>query len=66
MKKLIDVVDQKVAKNIKFNTLNMKVNKLDPLAVEKNNYLTKNVKVYIVYDRDALPKIPLRRFTLKD
>ena len=28
----------------------------DPLAVEQNNYLTKMVNVYIVYDLDAWPK----------
>ena len=36
------------------------------LAVEQNNYLTKFVKVYIVCDLDAWPKIPLRYFTLKN
>ena len=38
----------------------------DPLAVEKNNYLTKIVNVYIVYDLNAWPKIPLRNVTLKN
>ena len=28
----------------------------DPLAVEQNNYLTKIVNVYIVYDLDAWPR----------
>ena len=37
----------------------------DPFAVEKNNYLTKIVYVYIVYDLNAWPKIPLRNVTLK-
>ena len=37
----------------------------DLLAVEQNNYLTKIVNVYIVYDLAASPKIPLRKFTLK-
>ena len=32
----------------------------DPLAVEKNNYLTKIVNVYIVYDLDAWPKLSLK------
>ena len=38
----------------------------DPFAVEKNNYLTKIVNVYIVYDLNAWPKIPLRNVTLKN
>ena len=38
----------------------------NPLAVEQNNYSTKIVNVYIVYDLDALPKIPLRNFTIKN
>ena len=38
----------------------------NPLAVEQNNYLTKIVNVYIVYDLEAWPKIPLRNFTLKN
>ena len=36
------------------------------LAVEQNNYLTKIVNVYIVYDLDAWLKIQLRNFTLKN
>ena len=43
----------------------MKLDK-DPLAVEQKNYLTKIVNVYIVYDLDAWPKIPLRNFTMKN
>ena len=35
----------------------------DPLTVEQNNYLTKIVNFYIVYDLKASPKIPLRNFT---
>ena len=35
----------------------------EPLAKEQNNFLTKIVNVYIVYNLDALPKIPLRNFT---
>ena len=38
----------------------------DPLAVEQNNYLPKIVDVYIVYDLDAWPKIPLRNFAIKN
>ena len=37
----------------------------DPLAVEQNNYLTKIVNAYIIYDLDARPKLLLRHFTLK-
>ena len=35
-------------------------------AAEQNNYLTKIVNVYNVFDLDAWPKIPLRNFTLKN
>ena len=38
----------------------------DPLAVEQNNYLTKVVIVYIVYDLDNWLKILYRTFTLKN
>ena len=38
----------------------------DLLALEQNNYLTKIVNVYIVYDLDASPKHPLRSVTLKN
>ena len=38
----------------------------DPLAAEQNNYLAEIVNVYIVYDLEAWPKIPLRNFTLKN
>ena len=34
----------------------------DPLVVEENNYLTKTVKVSIVYDLDAWPKGPTSNF----
>ena len=37
-----------------------------PLAVEQNNYLTKIVNLYIVYDLDAWSKILLRNFTIKN
>ena len=37
-----------------------------PLVVEKNNYTTKIVNVYIVYDLDNWPKSPLRNFTIKN
>ena len=37
-----------------------------PLVVEKNNYTTKIVSVYIVYDLDNWPKFPLRKFILKN
>ena len=35
-----------------------------PLVVEQNNYTTKIVNVYIVYDLDNCSKNPLRNFTL--
>ena len=35
------------------------------LVVEKNNYSTKIVNAYIVYDLDDWPKIPLNNFKLK-
>ena len=38
----------------------------DPLAVEKNNYVTKIVNVYIVYKSDAWPNNPLYNFKLKN
>ena len=38
----------------------------EPLAVEQNTYLTKIVNIYIVYDLDPWPKVPLRNFTLKN
>ena len=37
-----------------------------PLVVEQNNYTKETVNVYIVYDLDYWPKIPLRKFTLKN
>ena len=36
------------------------------LSIEQNNYLTKIVNVYTVYDLDAWPKVLLRNFTLKN
>ena len=36
------------------------------LAIEQNNYLTKIVNIYIVYDLAAWSKILLRNFTLKN
>ena len=38
----------------------------DPLAIEQNNYLTKIVSVYIVYDLDAWPRNPTNNFNLKN
>ena len=38
----------------------------DPLAVEQNNYLTKIVNVYIVYDLDAWPRNPTNNFKFKN
>ena len=37
----------------------------DPLAVERINYLTKIVNVYIVYDLDAWPRNPNNNFKFK-
>ena len=37
-----------------------------PVAVKHYNYLIKIINIYIVYDLDALPKILLRYFTLKN
>ena len=36
----------------------------DPLAVEQNNYLTKTVNVYIVYDLAAWPRNPTNNFKI--
>ena len=59
-----------------FNTLELKPDKgtdyiigwpnSTPLVVEQNNYTTKIVKVYIVYDLDNWPKVQLRNFTLRN
>ena len=38
----------------------------DPLAIERNNYLTKILNIYFVYDLDAWPKISLKNFTIKN
>ena len=38
----------------------------DPSAVEKNNYLIKNFKRYIVYDLDAWPRNPTNNFKFKN
>ena len=43
----------------------LKLNK-DPLAVEKNNYATKIVNAYIVYDLDASPRNYLNNFRSKN
>ena len=36
----------------------------DPLALEQNNYLSKIVNVYLVYELYDWPNIPLKNFTL--
>ena len=36
----------------------------DPLALEQNNYLSKIVNVYLVYELCDWPNIPLKNFTL--
>ena len=38
----------------------------DPLAVEQNNYLTKIVNVYIVYQLNTWPKTPTNNFKFKN
>ena len=38
----------------------------DPFTIEQNNYLTKIVNIYVVYDLEACPKITLRNFTAKN
>ena len=38
----------------------------EPLAVEQNNYLTKVVNVYIVYDLDAWPRNSTNVFKTKN
>ena len=38
----------------------------DALAAEQNNYTTKIVKFYIVYDLNNRPSNPLRNFILKN
>ena len=38
----------------------------DPWTIEQNDYLTKIVNVYIVYDLDACTKNPTNHFKLKN
>ena len=38
----------------------------EPLAVEQNDYMSKILNIYIAYNLDACPKIPLRNFSLKN
>ena len=38
----------------------------EPLTVELNNYLTKIVNVYIVYDLDARLRNPTNKFKVKN
>ena len=38
----------------------------DPLPVEQNNYLTKIVNVYIVYELDTWPRNPTNNFKFKN
>ena len=37
----------------------------DPLAVEQNNYVSKIVNVYIVFNLDAWPRNPTNDFKFK-
>ena len=39
--------------------------KYTPLAVEQNNYATKTLNAYIVYDFGNLPKNSLKNFAVK-
>ena len=45
--------------------MGIKFNK-DPLTVEQNNYTTRIVNAFIVYNLDALPRNPLNNFKLKN
>ena len=38
----------------------------DPLAMKQNNYLSKTVRVYIVYDLDAWPRSLTSNFKFKN
>ena len=38
----------------------------DPLAVEQNNYLTKNVNVYLVYELNAWRRNPTNNLKFKN
>ena len=38
----------------------------DPLAAQQNNYTTKIVNVYIVYDLDAWPRNPTNHLKFKN
>ena len=54
-----------IAKKLSGYKVGIKFDK-DALAVERNNYLTKIVKFYIVYDLDAWPKNPISNFKFKN
>ena len=54
-----------VSKKLSWYGVGVKFEK-DPLAVEQNNYWTKVVDAYIVYDLDAWPKVLLDNFKLKN
>ena len=51
--------------NISAYRIGIKFDK-DPLAVKQNNYLTKFVNVYIVYNSDAWPRNPTNNFKFKN
>ena len=38
----------------------------NPLVAQQNNYLTKIVNVYIVYDLDVWPRNPTNNFNFKN
>ena len=53
--------------NIKFSEYRIGIKfHSNPLAVEQNNYLSKIVNIYIVYDLDAWPKNPTNNFKFKN
>ena len=53
--------------NIKFSEYRIGIKfHNNPLTVEQNNYLSKIVNIYIVYDLDAWPKNPTNNFKLKN
>ena len=53
------------SKNISENRIGIKLDK-EPLSIKQNNYLTKIVNVYIVYDLVAWPRNPTNNFKFKN
>ena len=53
--------------NIKYFRKNIEIQfNSTPLVVEQNNYITKILSVYMVYDLDNWPKLLLRNVSLKN